>query len=174
MHKFLKFGLMASLALLVTLPVQAKDVITETTTPVETAATAATAQTWAESEANAAFQGWLTALSGGKPEAIVALYATDATLEATLAPMPLTTQEARLEYFTGLMKKPELKATVQQQHVRSFGDVVVNSGVYTFSFKDDKGAVVEVPARFSFTYHKANDGTWLIVDHHSSKLPESH
>jgi len=48
----------------------------------------------------------------------------------------------------------------------------VISGLYTFSFEED-GKMVSIPARFSFVYEKEN-GKWLIVEHHSSKVPSTH
>lgn len=117
-----------------------------------------------------AFSNWRDALASGKPENIVKLYAEDAMLLATLAKDPIDNQKDRAEYFTGLMKKPALKATVNQEHIRILDeDDAVVSGVYTFSFKEgDK--VVEVPARYSFVLEKT-EGKWMIVEHHSSKVP---
>jgi hypothetical protein len=53
--------------------------------------------------------------------------------------------------------------------VREFGDIAINTGFYTFS-EVVGGDRVERPSRFSFTY-RLRDGEWLIVDHHSSRVP---
>ena len=59
-----------------------------------------------------------------------------------------------------------------QQRIRVYGDVAINTGAYTFSeMRDDKPLVR--PARFSFVFRK-RDGRWLIVDHHSSAVPAPH
>lgn len=121
-------------------------------------------------QVQAAFAEWRTALSSGNPESIVALYEADAVLLATLADKPITNQEERLKYFTTLTAKPELSATVNEEFVRMLdADNAVISGIYTFRFKQ-KGRVVAVPARFTFVY-EYQDGRWMIVEHHSSKLP---
>ena len=70
--------------------------------------------------------------------------------------------------FTALRR---LKAETNESIVRIFGDTAVNSGLYTFRYEKD-GKVVNVPARFSFTYRKDGD-KWKIVDHHSSVVPPS-
>lgn len=122
-------------------------------------------------EVDAAFASWRAALSSGKAENVVKLYEKDAILLATLAAKPLTTQEQRTEYFTGLTAKPKLMATVNEKHIRLLDeDDAVVSGIYTFSF-EDAGKTVEIPARYSFVYKKEN-GQWMIVEHHSSKVPQ--
>lgn len=128
---------------------------------------------WAgeKEEVDAAFASWRTALSSGKAENVVKLYDKDAILLATLAAKPLTTQEQRTKYFTGLTSKPKLTATVNEKHIRLLDeDNAVVSGIYTFSF-EEAGKTVEIPARYSFVYEK-NNGNWMIVEHHSSKVPQ--
>jgi hypothetical protein len=59
--------------------------------------------------------------------------------------------------------------TVGQQYIRVYGDVAINSGDYTFADVRD-GNPVTTPARFSMVFVN-RDGKWLIVDHHSSRVP---
>ncbi len=56
---------------------------------------------------------------------------------------------------------------VEPQHIRIYGDVAVNTGNYETII----GANPPLMLRYSFVYHKVGD-QWLIVDHHSSRLPE--
>ncbi|MFZ4541387.1 MAG: SgcJ/EcaC family oxidoreductase [Rickettsiales bacterium] len=124
-----------------------------------------------EAEVNAAFSNWRKALSSGKAENVVKLYDKDAILLATLAAKPLTTQEQRTEYFTKLTAKTKLSATVDEEHVKLLDeDNAVVSGLYTFRF-EEAGKNIEIPARYSFVYEKEN-GQWMIVEHHSSKVPQ--
>lgn len=124
-----------------------------------------------QAEVDAAFASWRAALSSGKAENVVKLYDKDAILLATLAAKPLTTQKDRTEYFTKLTAKAKLAATVTEEHVRLLDeDDAVVTGLYTFSFEED-GKKVEIPARFSFVYEKEN-GQWMIVEHHSSNVPQ--
>ena len=129
---------------------------------------------WAgeKEEVDAAFAGWRTALASGKAENVVKLYDKDAVLLATLAAKPLTTQEERTAYFAKLTAKPKLSATVDEAHVKLLDDDnAVVSGLYTFRF-EEAGKTVEIPARYSFVYAKEN-GQWMIVEHHSSKVPQA-
>jgi len=123
----------------------------------------------AEQQIQQAFDAWLAAVSSGSSEAVTKLYARDAILLPTLSPKVAATPEDRKAYFDAFTSKPGLKGTVNEEHIRVFGHTAINSGLYTFTYLKD-GATVEVPARFSFVYRKTPQG-WLIVDHHSSKLP---
>lgn len=124
-----------------------------------------------EKEIHQVFTNWLKAVSSGKPELVEKLYAQDAVLLPTLSPKVHNTPELRKEYFSHFATKPNLKGKINEEHIRVYGDIAVNSGLYTFSFTKD-GATVEVPARYSFVYHKTPKG-WMIIDHHSSKLPDA-
>lgn len=140
----------------------------------DTAATTTTAPAKALSskqQVEAAFEAWLTAVSTGTPDAVEPLYAKDAVLLPTLAPAVHNTPALRHEYFVMFTAKKNLKGKVDESHIRVFGDVAVNSGLYTFTFENADGQTVSVPARYSFVYHKTPAG-WLIVDHHSSLVPK--
>jgi uncharacterized protein (TIGR02246 family) len=129
-------------------------------------------QTSFEEQIQQAFNAWLIAVSSGSSDAVLKLYAQDAVLLPTLSPNVETTPASRKEYFDAFTAKPNLKGTVNEEHIRVFGDVAVNSGLYTFTYTQNSQKV-SIPARFTFVYHKTTEG-WLIVDHHSSKLPEMH
>lgn len=132
-----------------------------------------TATSWAgeREEVEQTFAKWRSALETGAPENVVKLYQPDAILLATLSPKPITTQEGRIEYFSKLTAKPKLSASVDEEHIKLLDeDNAVVSGLYTFRFEQD-GKKVEIPARYSFVYEKVKND-WMIVEHHSSKLPE--
>ncbi len=123
-------------------------------------------------EVNAAFAEWRAALASGDAQNVVQLYDEDAILFATLEPRPLTTQRERTRYFTKLTAKPKLTATVDQKNIQILDDeYALVSGLYTFRFEQD-GKMVAVPARYSFVYEK-EDGRWVILEHHSSKVPQA-
>lgn len=135
------------------------------------AKTPASTQQAAEQQIQKALDTWLAAVSTGSSDAVMKLYATDAVLLPTLLPKVYNTPELRKEYFNFFTARENLKGTVNEQHIRVFGNIAVNSGFYTFTFTE-KDKIVTVPARFSFVYQKTPQG-WLIVDHHSSRLPEA-
>ena len=56
---------------------------------------------------------------------------------------------------------------IDESNIRIFDYIAINSGIYTFSFKDGSSA----QARFTFMYRKNNEA-WKIIEHHSSLLPE--
>jgi len=123
-------------------------------------------------EVQAALATWLKAVSSGSPDAVMTLYADDAVLLPTLAPGVHETAAKRLGYFKVFTANENLQGKVTELHTRVFGDVAINSGLYTFTFKKD-GKDVTAPARFSFVYKKTPLG-WMIVDHHSSVVPGGH
>ena len=112
----------------------------------------------------------LAASNAEKPDKVVSLYAEDAVLWGTISPTRRDTPAAIREYFVGAYQKlPKLTVTFQDPFIRVYGNTAINTGYYTFSFVKD-GEAKNLPARYSFTYVK-RDGSWLIVDHHSSKVP---
>ena len=124
----------------------------------------------AESDVHAALQRWVETLGSGKGEApIAALYAPEAILLSTFDPKPLETPAEITAYFQKLTQNPNLRATVQTEKIQTFADGGADSGLYTFSYTKD-GKEVQVPARFSFVFHRTPAG-WLIVSHHSSVVP---
>lgn len=117
-------------------------------------------------------QTWLKAVSSGTPDAVMKLYANDAVLLPTLAEGVRNTPEKRLDYFKVFTAKPQLQGKIDELHTRVFGDMAINSGLYTFSYSHD-GHTESAPARFTFVYKKTQDG-WTIVEHHSSLVPAGH
>ncbi len=119
-----------------------------------------------ESEIVALFDEWNNALKTGNPKNVVALYESNGVLLPTVSNKVRHNHAEIEDYFVHFLAKgPEGK--IDEANVRTFGDIAINSGVYTFSFKD--GAVVQ--ARFSFIY-RWNGQRWMIVEHHSSQMPE--
>jgi uncharacterized protein (TIGR02246 family) len=113
---------------------------------------------------------WAKRLNAHQPVKISALYGDSFILYATFS-NKIDTREALHHYFVTLMKKKDLKVVFNEQNIRVHGAGAVDSGLYTFSFTDEKGKKVEVPARYTFVYELSPEG-WKIVDHHSSVLPE--
>ncbi|WP_425512955.1 SgcJ/EcaC family oxidoreductase [Xanthomonas albilineans] len=69
-----------------------------------------------------------------------------------------------------LAAKP--RGTINYRQVRRLDDdSAVDAGVYTFTLNNADGSIVQVQARYSFVYEKRN-GRWLIINHHSSVMPE--
>ncbi|MFD1811679.1 SgcJ/EcaC family oxidoreductase [Rhodococcus gannanensis] len=113
---------------------------------------------------------WNDALATGDPETVAALYAPDAVLIPTVSNEIRTGHDAIVAYFTDFLpRRPS--AVVEQSVITALDtDHVIDSGVYRFTLHDGN-EVSTVDARYSFVYEKQGDD-WLIVNHHSSAMPE--
>ena len=112
------------------------------------------------------FEDWNSALQTGDPKQVAALYETNAILLPTISNKVRHNHEELEDYFVNFLAKGPV-GKIDESNVRTFGDVAINSGVYTFTFND--GASVQ--ARFTYVY-RWNSQKWLIVEHHSSQMPE--
>jgi len=114
----------------------------------------------------AQFDEWNEALQTGDPKNVVALYDPQGILLPTVSNKVRTNPAEIEDYFVHfLAKKPVGK--IDESHIRTYGEIAMHAGIYTFTFEG--GA--EVQARFSFVY-RWNGVRWLIVEHHSSQMPE--
>jgi len=112
------------------------------------------------------FDNWNQALQTGDPKKVAALYETNAILLPTLSNKVRHNHPEIEDYFVNFLAKGPV-GKIDEGNVRTFGQLAINSGLYTFTFKDGSA----VSARFSFAY-RWNGEQWLIVEHHSSQLPE--
>jgi uncharacterized protein (TIGR02246 family) len=103
---------------------------------------------------------WVAAYNSRDPGRITSLYDSEAVFWGTSAKTIAASPAAIANYFKDAGKTPEARVTLGEQHIRVYGDVAINTGYYTF----------RSPARFTFVYRNRN-GKWLIVDHHSSRVP---
>ncbi|NMF62697.1 SgcJ/EcaC family oxidoreductase [Brasilonema octagenarum] len=123
-----------------------------------------------ERDIAALFDKWNAALQTENPDEVVKLYAKDGVLLPTVSNKVRSTHSQMRDYFEHFLKyKP--KGTILEQNVRIIDKLfAINSGVYSFNIIKN-GKPEKVVARYSFVYrHDGND--WLIVDHHSSAMPE--
>jgi uncharacterized protein (TIGR02246 family) len=119
-----------------------------------------------EHEITMLFDEWNCALQTGDPGHVAALYETNGILLPTLSNTVRHTHEEIEDYFVHFLAKGPV-GTIDETNVRVFGQFAINSGVYTFTFQD--ASVVQ--ARFTFVY-RWNGTRWMIVEHHSSRIPE--
>jgi uncharacterized protein (TIGR02246 family) len=117
------------------------------------------------------FDTWNETLATGDPEAVADLYAPDAVLLPTVSNTVRTDRAGIVDYFTGFLpSKPS--AVIEQSVVTVLdADNAIDTGVYRFTMNKPEGMEI-VDARYTFVYEK-RDGEWLIVNHHSSEMPES-
>lgn len=117
-------------------------------------------------EVTALFDEWNNALQTANPKNVAALYESNGILLPTVSNKVRHNHEEIEDYFVHFLEKGP-NGKIDESNVRTFGDIAINSGVYTFSFKDNSS----VQARFTFVY-RWNGQRWLIIEHHSSKMPE--
>lgn len=121
-----------------------------------------------EKEVIALFDIWNAALQTGEPKNVAALYdETDGILLPTVSNKVRHNLDEIADYFVHFLAKKPF-GTINESNVRIFGDLAINSGVYTFAFEDGS----EVQARFTYVYRN-NGSEWKILEHHSSQMPES-
>ena len=119
----------------------------------------------------AATTAWVDAFNKRDAAAIVALYDPEAVLWGTSAPRIAAGSAAIAEYFKTIEapKRAPVTAALGEQRIRVYGDTAIDSGTYTFWLTRD-GKQEPIPARYSIVYRNRG-GKWLIVDHHSSRVP---
>ena len=114
----------------------------------------------------ALFDEWNSALKTGNPAKVAALYAPNAILLPTVSNRVRHNHAEIEDYFVHFLQKGPVGA-IDESNVRTFGQIAINSGIYTFSFKDGSS----VQGRFTFVY-RWDGQRWLIAEHHSSIMPE--
>jgi uncharacterized protein (TIGR02246 family) len=119
-----------------------------------------------KNEFTALFDEWNSALQTGNPDKVAALYASNAILLPTVSNQVRHNHEEIKDYFVHFMQKGPV-GTIDESNLRTFGLIAINSGVYTFAFKDG----TSVQGRFTFVY-RWNGQHWQIIEHHSSQMPE--
>lgn len=132
-----------------------------------------TGAVWADpkQEVATATAQWGSVFVDDNPDRILALYAPDAVLWGTLSPTVRQGPAAVRDYFVAAFKAlPGHRVSFGEQLIRVYGNTAINTGYYTFSYVKD-GETKTIPARYSFVYVKGDRG-WLIVDHHSSAMPQ--
>lgn len=72
-------------------------------------------------------------------------------------------------YFEHLFELDHVRVRFESGETRQYRDIFIRSGSYVFTYQK-RGALVSVPARYSFVCKKEKTG-WYIVEHHSSEFP---
>ncbi|WP_330289909.1 SgcJ/EcaC family oxidoreductase [Streptomyces sp. NBC_00576] len=120
----------------------------------------------------ALFDGWNKTLKTGDAEKVTDRYADDAVLLPTVS-NKIRTNHAEIEdYFHHFLEnKPVGKKTKTIINILD-NNSAIDTGSYYFILTDPKtGEKKRVDARYTYEYEKRG-GKWLIVNHHSSMMPE--
>lgn len=119
-----------------------------------------------QNEISSLFEEWNLALQTGEPKQVAALYENNSILLPTISNKVRHNHQEIEDYFTQFLAKGP-KGKIDEANIRVFDDLAINSGIYRFRFKDSS----TVRARFTFVYRR-NKTRWMIVEHHSSQMPE--
>ncbi len=123
--------------------------------------------TASEQQIAALFDRWNSSLQTGDPHKVVANYAAQSILLATVSNKPRISAEEKEDYFHHFLEnKPN--GRIDTRVIQINCNTALDAGLYTFTFAKT-GA--QVKARYSYTY-KWDGKQWLITSHHSSAMPE--
>ncbi|MPY64569.1 SgcJ/EcaC family oxidoreductase [Streptomyces spongiae] len=118
------------------------------------------------------FDRWNAALQTGDAHKVADLYAKDAVLLPTVSNKVRTDRAGIVDYFEHFLANKPFGKKVET-HVNILDrNSAIDTGVYEFTLTDPKtGQKRVVEARYTYEYEKRG-GNWLIVNHHSSAMPE--
>jgi uncharacterized protein (TIGR02246 family) len=120
-----------------------------------------------DTQAEALFSRWNSALQSGDPDQVVALYSPDALLLPTLSAQPRQGPAAIRDYFSQFLSHAP-QGRIDSRVLQLGCNAVVDAGTYSFWLDGDHW----VSARYTFVYG-FHDGAWRIEHHHSSLQPEA-
>ncbi|MZF90327.1 SgcJ/EcaC family oxidoreductase [Streptomyces sp. SID5643] len=119
------------------------------------------------------FDRWNAALQTGDPKKVADLYAKDAVLLPTVSDRIRTDRAGIVDYFEHFLQNKPQGTKIESVVNVLDRDTVIDTGVYEFELTDHgTGAKSTVKARYTYAYEKQPNGKWLIVNHHSSKMPQ--
>ncbi|MDK1341947.1 SgcJ/EcaC family oxidoreductase [Streptomyces sp. 378] len=119
------------------------------------------------------FDRWNAALGTGDPQKVADLYAKDAVLLPTVSNEVRADRAGIVDYFEHFLRNKPVGTKVESVVNVLDRDTVIDTGVYEFALTDhDTGEKSTVKARYTYAYEKQPNGRWLIVNHHSSKMPQ--
>ena len=120
----------------------------------------------------ALFDQWNAALKTQDPETVADLYWDDAVLLPTLSNQVRADRESRIDYFEHFLANKPVGKKIETHINVLDNNSVIDAGTYQFTLTDpESGEKSVVKARYTYAYEKRG-GEWLIVNHHSSKMPE--
>lgn len=122
--------------------------------------TEATVRSW--------FDLWDQALATKESGIVAEMYAEGGTLLPTLSDRVRTDFDGIKDYFDYFLQN-EPRGRIVEGYIEVGDDWASDIGIYEFTF-GTTGATVQ--GRYSYLYTPQADGTWKILHHHSSQMPE--
>ena len=139
---------------------------------IGTSASAAPQKPPTKAQIAALFDGWNAALKTGDPEKVADRYASDAVLLPTVSNKIRDTHAEIVDYFEHFLENKPVGKKIETIVNVLDENSAIDTGLYELTLTDpDTGAKRTVEARYTYEYEKRG-GKWLIVNHHSSVMPE--
>jgi hypothetical protein len=123
-----------------------------------------------ESAVLEALQTWVNTINSRQPSVVSRLYSEDAVFLPTLSHSRIHGSMDRTTYFARLLGKSGFHVNILELDLQMLGEIGVCSGVYDFDYAF-RGDDTRLEARFSMVFQRIN-GSYLIVNHHSSQVPD--
>jgi len=118
------------------------------------------------------FDNWNRALQTGDSDKVADLYAKNAVLLPTVSNKVRTDRAEIVDYFDHFLQNKPVGTKIKTIVNVLDSNSAIDTGIYEFSLTDhDTGKKSVVEARYTYAYEKIG-GKWLIVNHHSSAMPE--
>jgi uncharacterized protein (TIGR02246 family) len=123
-------------------------------------------------EIAALFDGWNKTLQTRNAEKVTDRYAKDAVLLPTVSNKVRTNHAEIEDYFDHFLANKPVGKKIKSYINILDDNSAIDAGTYYFILTDPKtGEKKRVDARYTYEYEKRG-GKWLIVNHHSSMMPE--
>jgi len=127
------------------------------------------APTITETDVLKLFNQWNTSLQTKDPNKVAENYAPNGILLPTVSNKIRHNRAEIADYFKHFLESNP-RGEITEHNIHIFNNLAINSGAYTFYLTKD-GKTTIVPARYTFVYQKQGE-QWLIIEHHSSAMPE--
>ena len=113
---------------------------------------------------------WCNAVNTSDSGLIGLLYDEEAILLGTFSQKMCNSKNKIFDYFKSFFKLQDLKVKINESYIRTYQNFAIISGFYCFNYKK-LSKIEEIKARYTFVLRKISDADWMIIEHHSSKLP---
>jgi uncharacterized protein (TIGR02246 family) len=127
---------------------------------------------WAspEDKVHARFEQWIATFNSHDADRLSQLYDQDARLLSTGgSEKPLDGRETIHVYFIPFMKRGDTVVFDHDDAVKVISNIGIETGYYHFN-TDPNGKPDIWVSRYTFVFEK-KDGNWMILHHHSSRVP---
>jgi len=128
---------------------------------------------WAgpEDEVHARFEQWIATFNTHDVDRVSQLYDQNARLLSTGgSEKPLDGRQVIHDYFIPFFKRGDTVVFDHDDAVKVFSNTAIETGYYHFNIHDPNGKADTWVSRYTFVFEK-KDGNWMIVHHHSSRVP---